>query len=89
MKLEKIYPTGAEEWFCPRCGRRFIMQWLPTCNRMVLEAGDEQACHSGGHSNLVSDPTEINADQPYEEVSVELRLAVEDALAHVDFDDWN
>lgn len=48
MELVDTYPDGAEEWFCPVCYRRFILQWPPNYKRVILEAGDENAVHSGG-----------------------------------------
>lgn len=39
MKLEATYPTGAEEWYCPTCGRRFLMQWPPHDKRIMMERG--------------------------------------------------
>ena len=48
MVLDNIHPSGAEEWYCPTCGRRFLMQWPPAYNKVILEAGDETAIHSGG-----------------------------------------
>lgn len=52
MQLETTYPSGAEEWFCPTCGRRFVMQWPPKYKRIVLNRGDEYAAHSGGTGSL-------------------------------------
>jgi hypothetical protein len=52
MELERTYPSGAEEWCCPACGRRFIMQWPPQYKRIVLEPGDEYAPHSGGKGGV-------------------------------------
>ncbi len=48
----KIYSSGAEEWLCPICGRRFIMQWIPECQRVVLEVGDETALHNTGRGTM-------------------------------------
>jgi hypothetical protein len=48
LVLEKTYSTGAEEWHCPTCGRRFVMTWSPSFKRIILESGDEYAVHSGG-----------------------------------------
>jgi hypothetical protein len=48
MVLEKTYTSGAEEWHCPTCGRRFVMTWTPSYKRIILESGDEYAVHSGG-----------------------------------------
>jgi hypothetical protein len=47
MHLEQRYPSGAEEWFCPICGRRFIAQWPPAYSMVVLEPGNEDARHCG------------------------------------------
>lgn len=52
MKLETTHPTGAEEWYCPTCGRRFLMQWSPQNKRIILDAGDETATHTGGKGGL-------------------------------------
>lgn len=52
MELERTHPSGAEEWYCPTCGRRFLMQWPPHYKKIVLEQGDENALHSGGKGGL-------------------------------------
>ena len=52
MELERTYPSGAQEWRCPTCGRHMIMQWPPNYKKIVLEAGDENASHSGGKGGL-------------------------------------
>lgn len=52
MKLESTHSTGAEEWYCPTCGRRFLMQWPPQYKRIILDAGDENVVHTGGKSGL-------------------------------------
>lgn len=51
MTLERVYPSGAEEWACPICGRRFITTWKPY-RRIVLEPGDESASHTGSKGGL-------------------------------------
>lgn len=52
MKLESKHPTGAEEWYCPTCGRRFLMQWPPQYKRIILDTGDENVVHTGGKRGL-------------------------------------
>ncbi len=52
MHLEATYPTGVEEWYCPTCGRRVIMQWPPNFKRVILEPGDQYAIHMGGKGGL-------------------------------------
>jgi hypothetical protein len=52
MKLEATHPTGAQEWSCPTCGRRFLVQWSPTFNMVILEPGDPKAAHNGSTGGL-------------------------------------
>jgi hypothetical protein len=55
MVLEKTYPAGAEEWYCPTCGRRMIITWKPW-KKIILEPGDSYAVHSGGKGGLGMGP---------------------------------
>jgi hypothetical protein len=43
LVLLSTYPTGAEEWFCPTCGRRMLLQWPAGCEALTLERGQEFA----------------------------------------------
>lgn len=52
MVLVSTHETGAEEWYCPTCGRRFLMQWPPEYKKVILECGDENAIHSGGKGGV-------------------------------------
>ena len=95
MYLVNTQATGVEEWYCPTCGRRFLMQWPPNYEKVILEVGDEYAVHSGikGDDNLgfnLSKSQVSPAGRPEEEkaMSDELRAALEDALKDIDFDDW-
>lgn len=53
LTLVKRYASGAEEWLCPTCGRRFVMQWAPEYQRVVLEVGDELAVHNTGKGAMI------------------------------------
>lgn len=53
MVLAKTYKSGAEEWYCPTCGRRFIVQWAPEYQKTVLELGDESVIHNTGKGALI------------------------------------
>ncbi len=53
LNLVKRYESGAEEWYCPTCGRRFIIQWTPEYQRVILEMGDEAAIHNTGKGAMV------------------------------------
>jgi hypothetical protein len=48
MRLVATEPSGAEEWFCPMCQRRILMQWPPHYEVVVLERGDDTVAHAGG-----------------------------------------
>ncbi len=52
MMLDKTHPSGAEEWYCPICGRRLVMQWPPAFKRIILVQGDEYALHNGSKGGL-------------------------------------
>jgi hypothetical protein len=53
MLLAKTYPSGAEEWCCPVCGRRFVVQWTPEYQKTILEMGDEFAIHNTGKGAMI------------------------------------
>jgi hypothetical protein len=87
MQLEKIHTSGAEEWYCPQCGRRFLLSWPPAYERVILEPGDEYATHIGGKGGLRIGSSEVSdIEEPV--FSDELRAALEEALADIDFDNW-
>jgi hypothetical protein len=44
--------SGAEEWACPRCGRRMLLRWPPHYAKLVLEHGDITAIHVGGKGGV-------------------------------------
>ena len=85
MQLETKHPSGAEEWYCPTCGRRFLMHWPPEYKRVVLEVGDEFAIHSGGIGGLNMSPPLVDEAEATD-LSEEMRAALEEALKAVDFD---
>lgn len=87
MRLQKTHASGTEEWYCPTCGRRFLLHWPPNYEKIVLEAGDEYAIHSGGKGGLQIGQPWINENDG-SDLSAELRAALEEALEDLDFDDW-
>jgi DNA-directed RNA polymerase subunit RPC12/RpoP len=44
-------PSGAEEWWCPHCGRRLLVQWRPF-EKVVLDPGDERVQHVGAKGGM-------------------------------------
>ena len=51
MVLEKTLVSGVEEWYCPSCGRRFLVQWPPAYKMIILEAGDKDTRHNVSKTN--------------------------------------
>jgi hypothetical protein len=47
MRRTERWATGAEEWWCPTCGRRLLLHWPPRYRKLVLDPGDERAAHTG------------------------------------------
>jgi len=62
MELVRTYPGEAEEWFCPTCGRRFLLYWPPNYARQILVQGDASAAHSGGKDGVRPNPPKVNPD---------------------------
>lgn len=72
MELLTRHASGAEEWFCPICARRFVIQWPPKYQKIILEIGDEYAAHTCNRE-------EQTAVSPADE-TVYLSEALRDAL---------
>lgn len=60
MVVTQKYPSGAQEFFCPTCGRRFVMQWPPAYKRIILDPGDEDALHTGGTAGITMSITDVS-----------------------------
>lgn len=83
MAQVETFSTGAEEWQCLECERRFVMQWAPY-KKVVLESGDDNAIHSGSKNGL-NVQSEISTDES--ELSDDLRDALNNLLSDLDFGD--
>lgn len=85
MILDKTHSSGAEEWYCPSCGRRFLLNWPPAYKKIILDAGDELASHSGGKGGLhvgqlqTTDPEDAALPE-------QIRSSIEKILKDLDFD---
>lgn len=51
MILEKTHLSGVEEWYCPTCGRRFLVQWPPAYKIIILAQGDKDIRHNVSRAN--------------------------------------
>lgn len=64
MHFNGRHPSGAEEWFCPECGRRLLVNWTPDYHKTILAAGDDAVPHSGSHGDAllhIAAPMQIEA----------------------------
>jgi hypothetical protein len=51
MILDTTHSSGAEEWYCPTCGRRMSITWHPW-KKIVLDQGDMYVEHSASKGGL-------------------------------------
>jgi hypothetical protein len=87
MVLERIHPSGMEEWYCPVCARRVLVIHLHPDGRHILITKGEEHAHAGAgqedrSQQWVEDPHDLSAE--------EKRLLViwADWFDEVDFDSW-
>ena len=52
MILVQTHFEGEDEWYCPTCGRRFLLGGAPDYKKVVLDQGDAYATHSGAKGGL-------------------------------------
>lgn len=86
MILEKTHSSGAEEWYCPVCARRFLLQWPPRYERTILNPGDESVTHSGAKGGLSMGRLEISENEKAE-LPKEIRAAIEKIVEKLDRED--
>jgi hypothetical protein len=51
MICTETHPSGAEEWYCPECGRRIVIQRNPW-SRVTLTPGNDSVSHSGSRGGV-------------------------------------
>lgn len=94
MVLETTHLSGAEEWYCPTCGRRMTITWHPW-KKIILEPGDVYATHNGSKGNLKMELLHINKENDGDSSSI-IESSVEDPhlapwvrwLDKMDWDDF-
>ncbi len=96
MVLETVHESGAEEWYCPTCGRRFLMNWPPDYKKTVLEPGDEYASHTGGKglpgmemnfgASIPKPGTSESLHEPQPIIDEEKLVPLKDWMEKVDFE---
>ena len=59
MVLDRTHISGVEEWYCPTCGRRFLVQWPPAYKMVILEQGDKDIRHNVSKVNSRIGPRQV------------------------------
>ncbi len=87
MVLVKTHPEGEDEWYCPTCGRRFMLGPAPSTKKVVLESGNEYASHSGGKGGISMQIAEVTVAEAEDSTRLAPWVAWIDS---VDFDNlWD
>lgn len=82
MQMVKLHSNGEEEWLCPQCGRRLLMDWQALPPNRILEQGDAFASHVCLKGGL-----HLNGVEVEDEPTAKLRRGPWGAwLDEVDFD---
>lgn len=87
MVLKGPRRPGAEEWFCPSCGRHFLMEWPPRYGKVVIEPGDESVSHVGGKGGtdrpdgLLQDGPPVPSIEPWRQWLDDLGIEWDDPAA--------
>lgn len=87
MVLVTTHPSGADEWHCPACGRRVLIQWPPNYKKIVLESGDEYAIHSGGKGGITFGAPQLTQESENSTQDSDI-LSARDKARLVEWDQW-
>ncbi len=82
MVLEQTHPSGAEQWYCPICGRRFLLLWPPDYKKIIMQAGDEYAIHAIEKNGLPVDAGQVHEKS---ELSPDLEARINQILDGLEF----
>lgn len=87
MEFVESRSNGADELFCPTCGRRILIQWPPEYKKIVLEVGDDLAIHSGGKGGLSFGAPQITKQPELSAQDLDRLDHWEEWLSEMRFDD--
>ncbi|MEW6401947.1 MAG: hypothetical protein AB1649_09115 [Chloroflexota bacterium] len=59
MFLEKVHPSGVEEWHCATCDKCVLVAWKPTFSIATREADGRYLVHRLSKDGLKVESTEI------------------------------
>lgn len=86
MHRVQKFNTGAEEWECHECGRRFIILLEPNFQKVILKKGNENVIHYGGSAELSLGVTQDSETTGVEEIDEATLEPVQRWLDTIDFE---
>ena len=90
MVFEKTHLSGVEEWYCPSCGRRFLVQWPPAYKMVVLEPGQKDIRHNLSKVNSRTRASQVAPTEEVESIEEFRLIPWLKWMEKVDFDSrWN
>jgi hypothetical protein len=90
MIFEKTHISGVEEWYCPTCGRRFLVQWPPAYKMIILEPGEKDTRHNLSKVNSQRDAVQMTQTKESEPIEEFRLIPWIKWMEEVDFDSrWN
>jgi hypothetical protein len=72
LQRSHIHSNGAEEWACPICGRKILIDWQGLHRSAVLIPGDASTSHIGGAGNQRTEASQVIAEQQTEYIAEEV-----------------
>jgi hypothetical protein len=63
LQRSHVHSNGAEEWACPICGRKILIDWQGLHRSAVLVPGDASTSHIGGSGHRGTAANQIIDDQ--------------------------
>ena len=88
MIWERTHISGVEEWYCPVCGRRFLVQWPPAYKMILIEPGDKDIRHNISRLNSRIDPLRVAKTAKTDFIEEFRLIPWIKWMEKVDFDSW-
>jgi hypothetical protein len=88
MIFEQIHASGVEEWSCPSCGRRFLVQWPPAYKTIILEPGDQDTPHNISRNKVRRGSVRVGEVEENGLIEETRLIRWIKWMEEVDFDSW-
>jgi hypothetical protein len=80
--------AGEDEWYCPTCGRRLLIQWPPAYQRTMINPGDEYAIHTVSKGGLKMTSSQAKQSSSLDLAEMNSLNLWNDLLDQIGFDQW-